>query len=616
MIIGTAGHIDHGKTTLIEALTGRRLDPLAEERRRGITLDLHFAHLGLGDGRVVGVVDVPGHEDLVRTMVAGAGGLDLVLLVIAADDGIMPQTREHRAIVEQLRVPAGIPVITRADLVEPDWLALVEAEVGEWLAGSPVRFAPPVVTAAPAGRGIAELRAAISAALPSARRPVADLFRLPVDRAFSVAGAGTVLTGTAWSGTVALGDAVRLFPGGAEGRVRSLERHGTAQDRSTPGERTALAVAGLERRAVRRGEVLVRAGDPWRVTTAIDAEVELLPAASRSLTASARVRVHLGTAEVLARVQPREAIAPGRAGLVRLALEAPLVARGGDRLVPRSYSPVATIGGGLVVDPLPPRGKPHWPDGLTAPEPILRLSALLARRRDGVVADELAQLLGVAPAVAARIRTAPAFLEVAGRLFPREAVEAQTKSLLAAVRDHHRHHPAAPGISLQTLRAGRGPLAGVVVEQLVQAGQLVVEEGWAREPGFTPRVAGGDVLLDRIVATITEAGLAPPSVAELEARLGVRGVAEACRLATRNGRLVAVERDRFYAPATLEQLRAVLVSLTAAGPFAPPAVRERLGISRKFLIPLLEWADQAGLTVRRGDARVAGPALTGAAPGK
>ena len=616
MIIGTAGHIDHGKTTLIEALTGRRLDPLAEEQRRGITLDLHFTHLDLGDGRVAGVVDVPGHEDLVRTMVAGAGGLDLVLLVIAADDGIMPQTREHRAIVEQLRVPAGIPVLTRADLVEPDWLALVEAEVGEWLAGSPVRFTPPLVTAAPAGRGITELRAAIRAALPPARRPAADLFRLPVDRAFSVAGAGTVLTGTAWSGTVATGEAVRLLPGDTEGRVRTVERHGTVQDRSVAGERTAVAVAGLERRAVRRGDVLVRAADPWRVATAIDAEVELLPQASRPLAANARVRVHLGTAEVLARVQPREAIAAGRSGLVRLALEAPLVARGGDRLLLRSYSPVATIGGGVVADPLPPRGKPHWPEGLTADAPATRLAALLARRREGVPVDELAQLLGLPPGAVARLKASTAFLEVGARIHPRAAVEGLTKVLLAAVREHHRHHPAAPGISLQTLRAGRGPLAGVVVDELVLGGRLVVEEGWAREPGFTPTVAGGGLFLDRIVATITEAGLAPPSVAELETLLAVRGVAEACRLAVRDGRLVAVERDRFYAPAALEQLRAVLVSLAEGGPFAPPAVRERLGISRKFLIPLLEWADQAGLTVRRGDARVAGPALTGGTPGK
>ncbi len=614
MIIGTAGHIDHGKTTLIEALTGRRLDPLAEEQRRGITLDLHFAHLDLGDGRVAGVVDVPGHEDLVRTMVAGAGGLDLVLLVVAADDGIMPQTREHRAIVEQLRVPAGIPVITRADLVEPDWLALVVAEVTAWLAGSPVRFTPPVVTAAPAARGIAELRAAIGAALPRDPRPAADLFRLPVDRAFSLAGAGTVLTGTAWSGSVARGDAVRLLPGGTEGRVRSLERHGAVQERSVPGERTAVAVAGIERRAVRRGQVLVRAADPWRVTSAIDAAVELLAQADRPLASNARLRLHLGTAEVLARVQLREPIGPGRSGLVRLALEAPLLARGGDRLVLRSYSPVGTIGGGVVLDPLPPRGKPRWPEGLAAEAPAVRLDALLTRRRDGVAAAELPQLLGVAPAVAAALTTGAGVVEVAGRVYPRAAVEELTTVILAAVREHHRQQPSAPGISLQTLRAGRGPLAGAVVEELVRGGQLAMTDGWVSAPGFAPRLAGGDLLVGRVIAAITEAGLTPPSVPELEAILGVRGVAEACRLAARDGRLVAVEPDRFYAPVALEQLRAVLASLASAGPFAPPAVRARLGTSRKFLIPLLEWADQAGLTIRRGGERVAGPALTAGTP--
>ncbi|MFL5403294.1 MAG: selenocysteine-specific translation elongation factor, partial [Gemmatimonadales bacterium] len=356
MIIGTAGHIDHGKSALVTALTGVKMDRLAEERRRQITIELNFAPLDLGRGRIAGVVDVPGHEDFVRTMVAGASGIDLALLVIAADEGIMPQTEEHLAILEQLAVPAGIPVITKADLVDPEWLELVSLEISERVGRSAVAFEAPVPVSAKTGAGIATLREHLAArASTIAARPPGDAFRMPVDRVFSLPGVGTVVTGTAWSGRLVVGDPVHFLPTGLQGRVRSIESYGRTVERSEPGARTAVGVSAVDRASLERGAVLVTDELPWTATTAIDVEILLQPEAPRPLTSRTRVRLLIGTAEVMARVLPRSPIPPGGIGVARLSLESPLVVRAQDRFVIRSYSPVTTIGGGRVLDPLPPR---------------------------------------------------------------------------------------------------------------------------------------------------------------------------------------------------------------------------------------------------------------------
>ncbi|MCL4866114.1 MAG: selenocysteine-specific translation elongation factor, partial [Gemmatimonadales bacterium] len=459
MIIGTAGHIDHGKSALVRALTGHEMDRLAEERRRGITIDLNFAPLVFPGLPPVGIVDVPGHEDFIRTMVAGASGIELVLLVIDAGEGPMPQTLEHLAIVEQLGVTRGIPVYTKCDLVEPAWLDLVEAEFHDRLAASSVTFGPPARVSAVTGEGIAELRAQLLAAIQaaSARRP-ADLFRLPVDRAFSLAGVGTVLTGTAWSGAMRVGEAVRLLPSGMEGRVRSVANHGETVAEGLAGMRVAIGVAGVERGAVRRGESLVAAADAWQPTEALDVLVHLLPDAPRALVGKTRVRVHLGTAEVMARAHPRAPIPPGATGIARLALEAPLLARGQDRFVLRSYSPVTTIGGGTVLDPLPPRRAP-WPEGLASTSHPERLLALLARRTDGVEEALLAQLLGLPPAEVQRLasRTSGA-RHIGHRWVDSSRVRALEAETLRALEDYHQANPGEAGLSLGTVRQQlRGP---------------------------------------------------------------------------------------------------------------------------------------------------------------
>ncbi len=616
MIVGTAGHIDHGKSALVQALTGRAMDPLEEERRRGITLDLHFAPLHLPDGTLAGVVDVPGHEDLIRSMVAGAAGLDLVLLVVAADEGIMPQTREHLAIVEQLRIPAGIPVITKADLVEPKWLAMVQAEVDEWLARSSVRFSPAVPVSAHTGQGVDALRARLAASLAggSARGRIDDLLRLPIDRAFSLPGAGTVVTGTLWSGRLAAGEQVCILPAGLQGRVRSLERHGTAVAQTTPGDRVAVALVGIDRESVRRGAVLVAAGSPWEATGAVDVQLELLRTAPRALAGHARVRVHLGTSEVLARVQTAQPIPPGGSGFARLALEEPIVARGGDRAVIRSYSPVTTIGGALVADPLPPRRRARWDPALIGQDPGARVTALLARRGEGVAVALLPVLSGLTPEAGRTLGRERGFVELRGELLLASRVQDATRTLQERLGEFHRTHPAAPGMPLETLRAGQGLAGEVAVARLDGAGAIAIAAGLVREVDFRPRAAGGDAMIERIIQRIEQGALTPPSLAELEAELRTPGTADAVRLAARTGRIVAVERDRYYGARALAVLTTRLVELSARGPITPPAVRDALGISRKYIIPLLEWADRSGLTVREGDVRRAGPRLPPAGP--
>ena len=396
MIIGLAGHVDHGKSALVTALTGIATDRHPEERQRGITIDLQAVALRDDRGTpVVALVDVPGHEDFLRAMVAGASGVAAVLLVIAADEGVMPQTREHLLVLERLGVAHGIPVLTKVDLVDPDLADLAAEEVRELLAASPINFEAPRQVSARTGAGVAALRQHLLAlAVEHKTRDPDDYFRLPVDKVFSRAGVGTILTGTTWSGRVAVGDALRLLPGDIELRVRTLESHALAVTEAGPGLRLAVGVAGLDRHTVHRGDVLVHASAAWPLTAAFDAWITLAPSAGRVVDGRRRVRVHLGTAEIPGRVLPRGSIAPGASGFARVALDRPIVVRGGDRIVLRSWSPATTIGGGVVLDPLPP-ARATWPTELASAAPGSRLAALVERRRYGMALDDVPYLLGI-----------------------------------------------------------------------------------------------------------------------------------------------------------------------------------------------------------------------------
>ncbi|HJR41137.1 MAG TPA: selenocysteine-specific translation elongation factor, partial [Gemmatimonadaceae bacterium] len=397
MILGTAGHVDHGKTALVKALTGVDTDRLAEEKRRGITIDLGFAPLVLADGQTLGVVDVPGHEAFVRNMLAGATGVDLAMLVVAADEGVMPQTREHLAILSLLGIRGGVIALSKADLADADWLELVSDDVRSLVAGTPLGGSELVPTSALTGEGLERLRVALtSAAAALPRRDARDLFRLPVDRAFSVRGTGTVVTGTVWSGTLERDATVRILPGGRVARVRGIESHGRPLDRALPGTRTAIALAGVEVHEAPRGTTLV-SDEGWAATTLLLAEVALLDDAPATLGPRTRVRFHLGTTDVGARlVAPGGAIARGEHRQARVVLDEPVVARAGDRFVLRSASPLHTIGGGIVEDPQPAhrRARPSATRSAGARERLER--ALHAAGAAGVSRSSLPVRIGVA----------------------------------------------------------------------------------------------------------------------------------------------------------------------------------------------------------------------------
>jgi len=617
-VIGTAGHIDHGKTALVKALTGVDTDRWEEEKRRGITIDLGFAPLPLGDAVQASVVDVPGHEGFVRNMLAGATGIDVALLVIAADEGIMPQTEEHLAIVELLGVRRGIPVITKRDLAEPDWLELVRGEVVQRLAASRVQWEAPVATSALSGAGLDELRTALRrVAQDLIERPAEDLFRLPIDRVFAVAGAGTVVTGSTWSGTVAVGDAVQLLPLGREARVRSIEVHGEAAERAVPGRRTALALVGVEKSELARGQVAVT-GPGWRATTMLDAAVELLPGARKPLAARTRVRVHLGTAEVLARVVQAREIAPGKRGLAGLVLEAPLVARGRDRFVLRSFSPVTTVGGGVVLDPFPPprlKLRQRRLASEPAPAPAARLKALAAEAGlAGVGADGLAVRLGVSPGgVTVVIAEAGAELLALGdTVVARDAVAAEATRLAEVLRRYHGEHPLDPGMSLQALRAAVGapaPPPAVVDAVLARATadrRLEIAGSVAHAPGWRPALdARASDAHERLVRRLAEAGWQVPTLSELEREFPGAPVRALLAHLAREGAAEQMDQERYAAKAALAEFRAALeAALAELGSATPAELRDRFGLTRKYLIPLLEWADRRGVTRRSGDARV------------
>ncbi len=610
-VVGTAGHIDHGKTALVKALTGVDTDRWEEEKRRGITIDLGFAPLPLPGGIQASVVDVPGHEGFVKNMLAGATGIDVALLIIAADEGIMPQTEEHLAIVELLGVRRGIPVLTKRDLVDDEWLALVRTEVAERLSHSRVRWHAPMAASALTREGLEDLKKALVEVVEDiAERPTDDFFRLPIDRVFALAGAGTVVTGSTWSGTVAAGASVRLLPLDRDVRVRSIQVHSHDTDQAAPGRRTALALVGVAKEEIDRGHVAVT-GTGWAATSTLDVALELLPTAKKPLAVRTRIRVHLGTAEVLGRVAQVRAIAPGETSVARLLLERPLVARGGDRFVIRSFSPVTTIGGGVVLDPFPPKRPRVSERGLTTNQrPAERLGRFVEEAGlAGLRVGDIAVRVGVrASDVPTTIAAAgKGILSVGDVLVARRAIAAEVERLAAVVAAHHDHHPLDAGLSLQALRAGviaPAPVLDLLVEhgvkkqawELAEGGAVVRAPGWRAQAGD----AGG-----RLAQRLAEARWQLPTVSELQREFSDPSVPALLAHLAREGSVERVDQERYALKQALEEFRrAVEETLRELGAATPAQFRDRLGLTRKYLIPLLEWADRRGITSRKGDTRV------------
>ena len=608
MILGTAGHIDHGKTALVRALTGVDTDRLPEEKRRGITIELGFAPLRLEGVGTIGVVDVPGHEGFVRTMLAGATGVDLALLVIAADEGVMPQTREHLAILQLLGVTRAVVALTKCDLVDDDWRELVVDDVRTLLADTPLRAAPIVFTSATKGTGLVELRSAIAAAARDVpARTADDLFRMPVDRAFTIKGTGTVVTGTVWSGRLTRDATVRVLPADRVVRVRGLEMHGEQVPLAEPGHRTAVALAGIDVGDVPRGSFLVT-DNSWRASTVVRADVMLLDDAPRSLGARTAVRFHIGTADVGARIVTGEGgLSPGERKRARIVLDEPVVLRAGDRFVLRFASPAATIGGGTVIDPYATRRARPWSvDAERSPAARLEF-ALREAGEAGLDLSSLPVRLGVPPVDVPPLLEKESTLRIGDRIYATSVAEALADRLVRLVEEAHRTRPLEIGVSLQELRSRLGApaeLTDAVVAGAASRGLIETVGGVVRAAGWVPRLTPvQQKALREIDETIRGANHEPPSIGELEPRFGPH-VVDLVRILEREGRVIAVEADRFYAAESLAALIDRLRNgMTKGREYSPAELRELLGFSRKFLIPFLEYCDRRGFTIRTAGGR-------------
>jgi selenocysteine-specific elongation factor len=625
VVAGTAGHIDHGKSSLVLALTGIDPDRLKEEKERGITIDIGFAHLDLGDGLTLGVVDVPGHERFVKNMLAGVGGIDLVMLIIAADEGVMPQTREHLAICQLLRVRSGVVVLTKADLAEPDWLELVREDVRSFLRGTFLAGAPILPVSAKTGEGLPALReslATLARAVPG--RGTDATFRLPIDRVFTIRGFGTVVTGTVAAGELALDERVEVYPHGLQAKVRGIQTHGQPVSAAVAGQRAAVNLQGVERAAIERGDVLSLPG-LLQPTYMLDATCELLADALAPLETRQRVRLHVGTSEVMARVHPvtASAIEPGQRGYVQLRLEAPIVALPRDRYVIRSYSPMVTIGGGELLDVAP--AKARRSPALTArlqiletgiPEAILEAHVQRVGGRGIRTADLRARTSFGPKALRTHLQTLIArerVLVVDREWYVHvEAAQKLRAEAAAALAAFHAREPLKPGMSKEELRTRLGGLDERVflalLERFAAAGVLVIDKDKVRGADHAVRLTPAQqAASDRIEAEFREAGVAPPTLEEAFAKVGLAGSSAQAlaQLLVESRRLVRIREGLYFHAEPLQvAVDRVVAFLRENQAITPQQIKDLLGISRKYAIPLLEWLDTQRLTLRVGDKRV------------
>ncbi|MBL0224379.1 MAG: selenocysteine-specific translation elongation factor [Geobacteraceae bacterium] len=630
LILGTAGHIDHGKTSLVKALTGIDTDRLKEEKARGITIELGFAHLEMPGGIRFGIVDVPGHEKFVRAMVAGVGGMDLVMLVIAADEGIMPQTREHLDILSLLGVKCGLVALTKRDLVDREWLELVTEEVRDFVAGSFLEGAPIVPVSSRSGEGLDELsNELVRLADMADEKRREGSFRLPVDRVFTVAGFGTVVTGTLLSGEIRVGDELELLPSGREGRVRGIQAHGSKSEQGQAGQRLAVNLQGIDLDQVHRGDVVVPRG-VFRATRAVDVRLDYLASSPRELKHRATLRLHSATYEVPAQVilLDRDTLQPGESAYVQLRLKEPALLLSGDSYILRMSSPAATVGGGVVLDPFPPRRRRRSSEALELLEAFGKedhgstIALIIAQSLlTGIGFDDILLRSGVprktAEAALAVLLSSGEVLQVSRepRLFlSRSAFEALKKVLLDELNVFLDANPLKDGMGKEELKT-RLPKRSdqrfftPLLSALEKDGMLVPDRDIVKPGGKVARKnSPAEDLSSRIALFLKEGGIEPPTVKEIMERFRCdeKAVRDNLALLVRSGDVVRISSDLFYASVPLDGLREKLVGhLREKGEITPTEYRELTALSRKFLIPLLEYFDSEKLTIRVGDRRLA-----------
>jgi selenocysteine-specific elongation factor len=630
VVVGTAGHIDHGKSALVRALTGTDPDRLKEEQERGITIDLGFAHLE-SEECDLSFVDVPGHERFVKNMLAGAGGIDMVMLVVAADESVMPQTREHFQICELLRVPAGVIVLTKTDLADRDMREIAALEARELAERSFLAGAPLIHVSAKTGEGLDLLRTTLQSLAASVReRSSCGPVRLPIDRVFTIKGFGTVVTGTLVSGSIREEQELLLLPSNRPVKVRGVQVHGRREATAGAGRRVAVNLGGIDVADVARGETLSEPG-AFETTTRVDALIDLLPEA-RVLKHGARVRFHHGTTELIGRVglsaaregdEALAALQPGKSAFARLRLEAPAVLTRGDRFILRSYSPPITIGGGVVLDPHPPRSATRTAAGVARMRTLDRdtdavaLAMVRERGVSGFLRGALVSRMGLARPEAVslveRLARSAAVEQVEDLIVSTDASSAHGERLVGELQAHHRAHPLSEGMPREEARErifGQAPppVFAHVLQRLTASGRIVGRERLAlrgHQLSLSPEESRAQ---GRLTELFREARLAPPDVATAAGAVGTtREIADRMvGLLVRQRVLVKLDTLVFHAEA-LEALKADVRRLRDAADKPRVDVasfKEKYGVTRKYAIPLLEFLDRERVTRRVGDARV------------
>jgi selenocysteine-specific elongation factor len=628
IILGTAGHIDHGKTSLIRAVTGIDTDRLKEEKERGITIELGFAALDLPSGQHVGIVDVPGHEKFVKNMVAGATGIDIVALVIAADEGVMPQTREHMEICTLLGIRHGFVVLTKIDMVDEEWLELAREDVSEFTRGTFLEDKPVVAVSSVTGAGIPEFTRTLDdlcGAIPE--RKASGLFRLPVDRVFTMRGFGTVITGSLVSGQIAVGENVELYPSGIQAKVRGLQVHSDGVEEALAGQRTAVNFQGLDKADVLRGFVLARPGT-LKPSYMVDIAFTYLESCAKPLKNRTRVRFHTGTSEIMGNIIliDREALDPGQATVAQIRLDTPVALVKDDRYVIRSYSPVRTIGGGRVLNPVPPKHKRFRAEVVEslsraedmAPEEIIAFHA----HQSGFQGTLFSDLRLVTNLSDKKLESAVNLLLSNRRLLTvdrearlyihAEAYENLRGLVLEQLSGYHEAHPLKAGMPSEELKSKfpvriNPKLPNQVLNQMIKARELVLEDNLIRLADHKVSLGIDQAALrQKIQDAYVQGGITPPYFKEVCQTLQTDpGAArEILGLMVEDGQLIKVKEDLYFHRPAIEDLKARLVGfLKENGTITTPQFKDMTGASRKYVIPLAEFFDTTKVTIRVGDNR-------------
>ena len=635
IVLGTAGHVDHGKTSFVRALTGFETDRLKEEKERGITIELGFAYLDLPCGHRVGIVDVPGHEKFVKTMVSGVSGIDLVAFIVAADEGIMPQTVEHFEICRLMGVKQGVVVITKKDLVDPEWLEMVVEEVGDFCVGSFLEGAPILPVSSLSGEGIEEVRQTLDAIVRQHDfREVFGPFRLSVDRVFAMKGFGAVVTGTSISGRVAVGEDLRVYPTEMVSKVRGIQVHSQAVPEVEAGHRTAINLQGIDHGDIARGMVLAPPGS-LQANYILDCHFLYLAANPKPLKHRARVRVHLGTAEILGRVSllDRDELQPGDEAPVQLLLEETASVWPEDRYVVRSYSPVATIGGGMVLGNVSPRKRKRLSEtdrlynrqilSVLMDGSVEEKTLFLLREsgEQGLTADDLAIRLGLFGKHLKKALNDPISTKkmvvvdsASQRYVAVEIAEKMKEMLLESLGAYHRLNPLQQGMAKEEWRTGLGrkvdpKVFQYCVNELIRKGVVVQEESVVRLSGHSVALKADEEQLRRDLSEwYRSRGLSTPTIKETMeqfAEYPPQLVKEVLDLLLRDGRLFKISESLYYTRELIEPLIAsVLKYMEEHGEIDAPAFKDLTGLTRKFSIPILEYLDRVKLTMRIGDKRI------------